>query len=136
MGKKPIRKRVIYRYEESFKRDVVEYFLKNKCTKREAWEHFTGMKQEHGQIIAWMRKLGYTREKPISHHRLATMPKNNVDRQNCSSDLSGTISEKRINELELQLKNAELKLIAYSKMIDIAEQQFKIPIRKKYNTKP
>lgn len=43
---------------------------------------------------------------------------------------------KRIAELESQLKDAEMKAIAYSTMVDIAEKEFKIPIRKKHNTKP
>ena len=38
--------------------------------------------------------------------------------------------------IENQLKDAEMKAIAYSTMVDIAEKEFKIPIRKKYNTKP
>jgi len=42
----------------------------------------------------------------------------------------------RINELENKLKDAEMKAIAYSTMVDIAEKEFNIPIRKKYNTKP
>jgi len=44
--------------------------------------------------------------------------------------------QKRIFELEKQLKDAELKTIAYSTMVDIAEKEFKIPIQKKRNTKP
>ena len=43
--------------------------------------------------------------------------------------------KKRIKELERQLKDAELKAIAFSTMVDIAEKEFKIPIRKKFNTK-
>ena len=41
----------------------------------------------------------------------------------------------RIADLEKQLKDAELKAIAFSTMVDIAEKEFKISIRKKYNTK-
>jgi hypothetical protein len=44
--------------------------------------------------------------------------------------------KKRISELEKQLKDAEMKAIAFSTMVDIAEEEFKIPIRKKLNTKP
>ena len=44
--------------------------------------------------------------------------------------------KKRITELEHQLKDAEMKAIAFSTMVDIAEKQFNIPIRKKVNTKP
>jgi len=42
----------------------------------------------------------------------------------------------RILELEKQLKDADLKTIVYSTMVDIAEKEFNISIRKKYNTKP
>jgi CheY-like chemotaxis protein len=34
------------------------------------------------------------------------------------------------------MQDAELKAIAFSTMVDIAEKEFKIPIRKKLNTKP
>ena len=44
--------------------------------------------------------------------------------------------KKRVSELENQLKDAEMKAIAFSTMIDIAEKEFNIPIRKKANTKP
>jgi hypothetical protein len=44
--------------------------------------------------------------------------------------------KKRIFELEKQLKDAELKAIAFSTMVDIAEKEFNIPIRKKLNTQP
>jgi hypothetical protein len=44
--------------------------------------------------------------------------------------------KKRIAELEKQVKDAEMKAIAFSTMVDIAEEEFKIPIRKKFNTKP
>jgi transposase len=43
--------------------------------------------------------------------------------------------KKRISELEKQLKDAEMKAIAISTIVDIAEEEFKIPIRKKLNTK-
>lgn len=43
--------------------------------------------------------------------------------------------ENRIAELEKLLKEAEMKSIAYSTMIDIAEKELKIPIRETFNTK-
>ena len=43
--------------------------------------------------------------------------------------------KKRIAILEKKLKDADMKAIAYSTMLDIAEKEFNIPIRKKYNTK-
>ncbi len=44
--------------------------------------------------------------------------------------------KKRIAELEKKLKDVDMKAIAYSTMVDIAEKEFNIPIRKKHNTKP
>ena len=44
--------------------------------------------------------------------------------------------KRQIAEFEKQLKDAELKAIAFSTMVDIAEREFNIPIRKKLNTKP
>lgn len=44
--------------------------------------------------------------------------------------------KKRIAELEIQVMDAELKAMAFSMMVDIAEKEFKIPIRKNINTKP
>ena len=43
--------------------------------------------------------------------------------------------KKRVAELEKQLQVAEMKAIAFSTMVDIAEKEFNIPIRKKHNTK-
>ena len=43
--------------------------------------------------------------------------------------------QKRVEELEQQLKEAQMKSIALSMMVDMAEEEFKISIRKKYNTK-
>ena len=42
----------------------------------------------------------------------------------------------RISELEEQVKDAEMKALAFSTMVDIAEKELKISIRKKLNTKP
>ena len=44
-------------------------------------------------------------------------------------------AQKRINELEKQLENAQMKNISLETMIDIAEEQLKIRIRKKSGPK-
>ena len=43
--------------------------------------------------------------------------------------------QRRINELEKQLETAQLKAEGYALMIEIAEKELKIPIRKKSGTK-
>jgi hypothetical protein len=42
---------------------------------------------------------------------------------------------KRIKELERQLEDEQIRSLGLSKMIDIAEEQLKISIRKKSTTK-
>jgi transposase len=60
-----------------------------------------------------------------------------AEKQNPEQDSFENLQlKKRIAELEKQLKDAEMKAIAYATMVDIAEKEFNIPIKKKFNTKP
>jgi len=78
-----------------------------------------------------MRQLGYAEEKIKRRPYLNVM---NKDQKNSGS--GDKVSDKQlIEELRKQLEEEKLKAIAYSKMIDIAEKEFKISIRKKLNTK-
>jgi hypothetical protein len=43
--------------------------------------------------------------------------------------------EARIKDMERRLEDEKLRSMMYSRMIDIAEKEYKIPIRKKPNTK-
>jgi hypothetical protein len=82
-----------------------------------------------------MRELGYTTKSPNITLNLDLMSKNK-EREKPDISFENLQLKKRVAELEKQLKEAELKAIAFSTMVDIAEQEFKIPIRKKLNTKP
>lgn len=64
------------------------------------------------------------------------MPKRKKDVELGSDEFVTLQLKKRIEELEKQLQTSEIKAIAFSTMVDIAEKEFNIPIRKKYNTKP
>jgi hypothetical protein len=113
--------------------------LSSECSKREIWQKYTGQSEEHGCLLKWMRQLGYDE---YSSRRF------NFDRNNLlmtSKKKTLQIGEesfeilqlkRRVLELENQLKDAEMKAIAFSTMVDIAEKEFNIPIRKKLNTKP
>jgi hypothetical protein len=57
-------------------------------------------------------------------------------KQELNSDFEYLQLQKRISELEKQLQESEMKSIAYQTMIEIAEREFNISIKKKYNTKP
>lgn len=76
-------------------------------------------------ILYWMRKSA--KSKPTftekSNNTMATQDENTKELL------------LKIKQLERSLEDAELKAEGYSRMIDIAERELKISIRKKYNTK-
>lgn len=143
MDKKIIQKAGKY-YTETEKHQIIQELISTRCTKAEIWEKYTGQEEEHGQLLRWMKALGYNTgiktRRPNIVSNLYAMPKkkSKSDKQiNIEAESFENLQlKKRISELEKQLKDAELKAIAFSTMVDIAEKEFKIPIRKKLNTKP
>jgi polyhydroxyalkanoate synthesis regulator phasin len=119
---------------------IIKELLSSRCSKREIWEKYTGQVEEHGNLLKWMRQLGYITE--LSSRRftfgenisLMTKKKSTLAMSEESFEILQL--KKRISELENQLKDAEMKALAFSTMVDIAEKEFNIPIRKKLNTKP
>ena len=140
MDKKIIQKsRDYFSVEE--KHLIIQELLSCRKTKREIWEKYTGEEEERGQLLRWMRKLGYntdviTRRPKFVTNYIAMPNKRQVNTNRVETDFENLQLKKRIDELEKQLRDAELKAIAFSTMVDIAEKEFKIPIRKKHNTKP
>ena len=41
------------------KHQIIQELLATGCTKAQIWEKYTGQNEEHGQLLRWMRKLGY-----------------------------------------------------------------------------
>jgi hypothetical protein len=141
MNKKTVKKQGKYFTQEE-QHAIIQEMISNGCSKKEIWKKYTGQEEEHGQLLRWMKKLGY----PIVGRTISTnfdkksktMPakKKAVLTAQSEDSFENLQLKKRIFELEKQLKDAELKAIAFSTMVDIAEKEFNSPIRKKYNTKP
>ncbi len=122
---------------------IIQEMISSGCTKRAVWKKYTGQDEEKGQLLRWMNKLGYSSYRP---RKMVKLEDSNLPMSRKNKTKPVVIAEeqqhdmlqmqRKIFELEQQLKEAELKAIAYAIMVDIAEQEFKIPIRKKYNTKP
>ena len=138
-------KKIIQKSRDCFsdeeKHLIIQELLSCRKTKREIWEKYTGEEEERGQLLRWMRKLGYntdviTRRPNFVTNYIAMPNKKQVNTIRVETDFENLQLKKRIDELEKQLRDAELKAIAFSTMVDIAEKEFKIPIRKKLNTKP
>jgi transposase len=119
---------------------IIQELISTGCTKQEIWEKYTGEREEHGQLLRWMRKLGYNTGLPLRRPNFVEnkreMPKKKAFIVPAENSFEYLQLRKRISELETQLKDAEMKAIAFSTMVDIAEKEFNIPIRKKANTKP
>jgi transposase len=136
-------KSVIKRSSGSFleqeKHVIIQDFLKSGKSKNEIWREYTG-RADHGRLLQWMRDLGYLSSSQQLMPKLASngfnMAKKKVEPKSSEEEFEQLQLKNRIVELEKQLKEAELKAIAFSTMVDIAEKEFKIPIRKKFNTKP
>lgn len=122
-------------FSEQEKELIIKDYLSGDETKQHVYERFTGHRQEHGKITAWMRKFGI-KDKAVKKSNFDYMSKRKKEVEIESEDYEILKLKKRIEELEKHLQASEMKAIAYSTMVDIAEKEFNIPIRKKYNTKP
>lgn len=116
------------------KRLIIEDYLSGNETKQSVYSRYTGYPAENGKINMWMRKFGIE-DKFEKNTNFISMPKRKKDIEVGSDEFESLQLKKRIEELEKQLQTAEMKAIAFSTMVDIAEKEFNIPIRKKYNTK-
>jgi transposase-like protein len=111
-------------YDQTFKLQVIEEVLSGQLTKEEARRKY-GLGGKCA-VLNWMRKFG------LSEHR--NLPANFEHmKEEQQADKAALL--KRIKELERALEDAQLKAEGYNRMIDIAERELKIPIRKKSSTK-
>lgn len=117
---------------------MIRDYLSGKYSKIEVWKKYTGQDVEHGQMLNWMRKLGYIA--PRNSTRVSSPLKMQIQNSYIlkEENLNDESKEKllsRIKELEKMLEMEKLRTEGYELMIDIAERELKIPIRKKSNTK-
>jgi hypothetical protein len=137
-----LRKRIkekTFCFSDDEKRVIIEDYLQSGLTKQAIWEKYVGYEEEHGRLLRWMRKLGYIHDPKqkdaIFVFEKASMNKPPKAKANYSL-LEYTRLEQRILELEKQLQESELKSLTYQTMIDVAERELNISIKKKFNTKP
>lgn len=122
-------------FSDHEKKLIIEDYLSGDETKKAVYSRHTGYSEEHGAITRWMYQLRIEDKSPKKSN-FVSMPKRNKGKLPESEDFETLKLKKRIAELEKQLQTAEMKAIAFSTMVDVAEKEFNIPIRKKHNTKP
>jgi transposase len=114
-------------YSEEFKRKVIEEYLSTGCSKLSLLHKYHI--RYKSAIQKWMKLYGYSDVKFKSSSKFDPIK---------TSILPGSTKEElknRIKALEKQLEEEKLRSDAFSRVIEIAEKELHIPIRKKFNTK-
>lgn len=106
-------------YTDSLRLEVVRKIQTGQMSKAEARRVYCI--SSHSTISNWIRKF----ERSVPYLQ-STMDYNKSDKKELI---------KRVKELERQLEDEQIRSLGYSKMIDIAEEQLKVSIRKKPVTK-
>lgn len=110
-------------HQESFRRWLVREIVSGRITQRDAIDRFEfNQKNPHAMLSKWIERY-----KPGIPVTLPVMSEK--ERQKLEA------LQKQVKELEKQLENAQMKNVALETMIDVAEEQLKIKIRKKSGPK-
>ena len=121
--------RIVRRYDRTEKVEIVREFLNGKLTVQQIMDRY--LIKSEATFFSWL--AAHIKEaKPLS------LQENTINQ----SEMANKSKDDQIKNLKEQLRQAEkraemeeLRAKAYSKMIDVAEDTFNIPIRKKSGTK-
>jgi hypothetical protein len=128
-----------YCFSDDERRVIIEDYLQSGATKQAIWDKYVGYGEEKGQILRWMRKLGYIAD-PKRKNAIFVLQKDVMATlkkvKETYSYFEYTKLQKRIEELEKQLCESELQARTWQTMIEVAERELNISIKKKSCTKP
>ena len=128
MKDKDYRKRTQRDYTLSFKLSVVQEVEKGELTYQQAQKRY-GI-QGRSTVLEWLRKYGnfdWENQTPTS---MSKTP----ERRLLELEQKCRLLEKQNNRLKAQAEQSEKKAVLFDMMIDLAEREYNIPIRK--NSKP
>lgn len=126
--------RQVFRYTEEFKRAVIEEYFAGGINLADL--HKKHDIKMHDGIQRWMRQLGYQRDGKKIRSLSLSKPLSLASKKTNKPEPSSTEAlQRRIKDLERSLEDEQLRSEAYRRMIDIAEKELNIPIRKKPDTK-
>ena len=148
-------KRLSFKFSEIDKRKIVEDYLQSDSTKQAIWEKHTGRSKEHGKILDWMRRYGYIpcdnakivnfatnlevvkpdENSDVTIHEVSEIESDAEFDSSLESEIDVSELRKRNSQLEKQLRESELKSLAWQTMIEIAEREYNIDIKKKVDTR-
>ena len=112
------------KYPNEFKREIAESYLFGNCSYEEIVEkHELHNKQVAKDIIKW-----YKKDHPLLGKEQQKITERKIEKR------EGSKSEE-ILQLREELRLAQLKIVGLETLINIAETELKIPIRKKCGAK-
>jgi transposase len=125
------KKRIAKHFSDSFKRELIEEHLTTGQSKL-SLQAKHGI-QKHDAIMSWMYSLGYLQPKR-KNGNLAPTNTARLPRKAKKQQQPGD-AQSEIARLKRELEDERLRSQMYLRMIDIAEKDYNIPIRKKPGTK-
>lgn len=111
-----------FQYEASFRRKVAMEYLSGEISYGELVKKY--QLKSPGNVQRWIKE--YQKQQQELLPSGMEPPKEKFDQESSES----------AKKLEEELRLAKIKIAALETMIDLAEEQFKIEIRKKSGTKP
>lgn len=116
-----------FRFANDFRLQVVQEYLSTDMSQKDLMAKYNI--RGNNTIKQWMRKfdLRLPSQQQIELQRIMAKEKEKTPHER---EL-----EAKVKRLEQQLEDEKLRTLALSTMIDLAEKEFKIPIRKKSGAK-
>lgn len=114
-------------YDEGLKIAVARAYITGNLSFSQIAEKFkiTGGREVVGGFVKWYRK----------HYQDELLPPNTSPPNSSQKDNSSIEQQKRVKDLEKELAQANLKIAALEIMIEIAEKELGVDIKKKPGTK-
>jgi len=111
-------------YTHSFKLQVVQEIERGESSIRSALKRY-GI-QSHATVLGWLRKFGNFNWEDQTPSNMPKTPEQKL----LELEQKVKLLEKQKAFLEKQVEQADKKAIIFDMMIDLAEQEYNIPIRK------
>ena len=111
-------------YTEAFKIHIVREVEEGKITKEEAGRRYGIL--GHSTILKWCRQYGRLKFTRSSKTKRMVMEERDIELLRL---------ENEVRELKQELEAARIKNVVLETLVDVAERELHIPIRKKYGAK-
>ena len=112
------------RFTEAFKLHVVEEVESGRISQSEASRKYDIL--GHSTILKWCRKYGQQTPHKSRKERTGIMPQKEHEL---------LLLNNEIKALKQELEDARFKNVVLETLVDVAERELRIPIRKKYGAK-